>query len=152
MFREFDSSEQNKADYRSNESYTLLSDSNRRMNVKLIKQKIMKTLKFEGASYDTFGEMGIDGTDHDNCANGKPIVFKLSAEENGATEGMFIYGMYANHQMPIETPGCWMVGVQNLEDDQPLPNWNIRIENGSCEYSPTLLVDVPDNYELTLSN
>lgn len=111
----------------------------------------MKTLRFEGHSDDTFGEMGIDGTDYDNCSSGEPIVFSVTAENEGQTDGVLVYGMYANEVMPKGSPRAWMVGIQNLEDDQQLPEWNFRIVQGEdCDYSPTLLMDVPDNYEIKL--
>ena len=102
----------------------------------------MKTLKFAGASDDTFGDEET-GTDHDNCANGKPMVFRVLS--SSVAEGLFVWGQYSGRDWPASAPGCWVVGVQQLEEDVPLPGWPIRFETAPNGYSPLLLIDAPDD-------
>lgn len=102
----------------------------------------MKTLKFEGYSDDTFG---CDEADYDNCASGQPIVFNVVS--GGA--GVVVSGQYA----PVHCGG-WLVGVSTYDpthDDVSLPPWPMRIEPGSSTYTPALIIEVPDDAEVTLA-
>jgi hypothetical protein len=107
-------------------------------------------LRFEGFSDDTFGESAT-GIDHDNCANGKPIVFRVTAGNNG----LFVFGVYdcVRHIFPDSLPACWMIGIQQIDEDVPIPDWNIGFENStsnrySCGHSPVLLIDAPDDVKI----
>ena len=109
------------------------------------------TLKFEGYSDDTFSEVAFDAISHDNCSNGKPIVFEVKSEdEDGNTEGLFVVGIYTCPALPGGLPGSWLVGIQPLRDDGGIPDWNARFVEGDCDYSPTLEIDVPKNYQIRL--
>lgn len=106
----------------------------------------MKTFCFEGYSDDTFGEYGSTKEDWDNCANGHPFVVSVwSASEK---TGLYVWGWYAGKQWPKEAPGCWMIGVQQWDEDIALPRWNIRYSNGESGYTPSLLLDVPDDTKI----
>lgn len=104
-----------------------------------------KTIKFEGSSDDTFGGYGpgID-CDHDNCANGDPISIRVS----GSGGEMLVTGQYC----PGAASG-WQVSVapsHNDPDENPIPEWPMRIERASAPYSARLVVEAPDDVELEL--
>lgn len=103
----------------------------------------MNELRFEGYSDDTFGEL-TTGIDHDNCANGRPMLFKVCSGD----EGLIVHGQYNNLTWPNSAPGCWMIGVQQLEEDVPLPAWPMRFETGKSGYTPTLIIEAPDDVEI----
>jgi len=106
----------------------------------------MKTLVFEGYSDDTFGEYGVTNDDHDNCANGDPIVFAVHTGANPTVgEGMFVWGLYSPDGAPQATGGTWVIGIQQLNEDQPLPDWPMRWKTAESRYSPRLEIDVPDH-------
>lgn len=93
----------------------------------------MKKLMFCGYSDDTFGEI-ITGIDFDNCANGKPITFKVSA----GGDCVFVTGRYRDN-------GCWEIGVcQAEENNVPWFPMKMRFEN----YSAILEMEVPDFAEI----
>lgn len=104
----------------------------------------MKTLRFEGYSDDTFGEYGLTNKDHDNSANGKPIVFRVS----GGGRSLLVIGHYAPE--PIPTGAGWIVGVSPDEaDGEVIPPWTMRIGPGvDTPYSPALYIDAPDDYAI----
>ncbi|WP_367942368.1 hypothetical protein, partial [Enterocloster citroniae] len=45
--------------------------------------------------------------------------------------------------------GCWVIGVSMYDEGRGIPKWPVRVSAGDCTYSPTLEVDVPDDFELT---
>ena len=97
---------------------------------------------FYGNSDDTFGAFGEYGrtrVDHDNCANGKPIVFRVVAYTSGGTEQLFVWGQYA----PVPCSG-WVVGVAPVEEDA-LPSWPMRLVPGDNGYTYALFIDAPEN-------
>lgn len=93
----------------------------------------MKTLRFEGHSDDTFGEYGVTHIDHDNCANGSPIVFEVSAEG----KSILVTGKYDRWDI-----GTWDIGVSIVEEDN-CPDWAMRIRFEG--YTTVLEIDVPDD-------
>lgn len=102
----------------------------------------MKTLRFEGYSDDTFGEQ-VTGEDYDNCASGKPIIFKVWSESE--KDGLYVVG----HYCPGPLTG-WMIGVGRLneDDDYHMPKWSIRTVSDYDKgrpYSPQLIIDAPDD-------
>lgn len=107
----------------------------------------MKTLKFWGASDDLF-EMGGDIDGEIGCYN-NGASYLLSAESGR----MIVYGIYA----PDSTPGAsWVVGVALVEEGVDLPAWPTRFVTAPPagypdpkSYSPLLLVDVPDDIQVT---
>lgn len=114
----------------------------------------MPILKFQGHSDDTFGEYGHFNDDHDNCANGSPIVFKVEVPEanlepDAQREGLFVWGLYGPVKAPKSTPGCWVIGLQQLDEDVPLPSWPMRWEISERGYSPVLILDAPEGVTLT---
>lgn len=102
--------------------------------------QLMKTLIFEGMSDDGFGEH-TTGTEFDNCASGEPIVFRV---KSGGV-GLHVWGQYSGRDWPKSAPGCWVIGVQQLDEDVSLPDWPIRFGTAKRGYSPLLYIDVPDD-------
>lgn len=101
----------------------------------------MVTLKFHGYSDDTFGEFGLTKQTVDNCANGKPIQCMVDCKDKGR---VMVIGHYCWN-------GVWVTGVTKVDErDDMLPDWNYRYEEGTCAYSPSLLMDLPvDEFNLT---
>jgi len=101
-------------------------------------------LRFEGYSDDTFGEYAIFNKEHDNCANGKPIIFKVFNEK----DSVLVFGQFC--------PGTafgWMIGVSRGEDNDeetPMPNWSICYAEGKWPLSPALIMDVPPDCNIEL--
>lgn len=94
----------------------------------------MKTLKFYGYSDDTFGEYNIINRDYDNCASGKPIRFKVTAQG----KALFVTGQYGRNNT-----GTWDIGV-SMEDEDNRPEWDMKIYFEG--YSTVLEVVVPDAF------
>lgn len=92
-------------------------------------------LHFNGYSGDTFGEYNLTGEDYDNCASGKPIRCIIDCREKGR---LTVIGKYQNN-------GCWAVGVYKVDEDNPMPNWDIKIiECPDCPYSTMAVIRIPD--------
>lgn len=98
----------------------------------------MKTLKFCGYGDDTFGEYGITGRDCDNCASGEPIQCIVDCGEFGR---VLVVGQYSGVTMGS---CCWLVGLTKVSEWENLPDWNFRYERADYEYSPALLMDLPE--------
>lgn len=106
----------------------------------------MITLRFEGHSDDTFGEVAHFKDDYDNCASGDPITYlvKLPAERGG----VLVTGQYCRPGFDV----CWQISVASydpLHDDLPLPDWPMRIERGDRHYSPALVIEAPDGVTIS---
>ena len=98
----------------------------------------MPILHFEGYSDDTFGEVTHFREDYDNCANGKPIEFLLSADG----EQMVVFGQHCP-----SNAGSWMVGVASYDpeySDRSMANWPMRYEWAPKANSPRLVIEAPD--------
>lgn len=106
----------------------------------------MPQLRFEGNSDDTFGEYGFLRDDFDNCASGHPIDYLVKLNDN---EAMIVRGQYC----PGDASG-WMIGVARAteSDDVPMPQWPMRFELSGMEYSPRLVIDVPEGVVVTCLN
>lgn len=110
---------------------------------------MVKTLRFEGYSDDTFGEYAITRDDHDNCASGDPIVFIVRSPGNGNV-GLYVVGHYGQRS------GGWTIGVEPIDDPKmheplTLPPWPIRIgQSKDTPYSPAIYIDAPDDVTVTL--
>lgn len=106
----------------------------------------MKPLIFRGYSDDTFGEYGRTNDDYDNSANGDLIVFKVHVP-NALDLGLYVWGHYSPKGGP--QTGCWVIGVQQLDEGIPLPSWPMRFETHKegdrIYYSPNLIIDAPGN-------
>lgn len=104
----------------------------------------MTTLRFEGASDDTFGEYAHFREDFDNCGTGLPIHYRLTGPViDGRPAGeMLVIG----HYCPGEHATGWMIGVARCgyDDDAPLPDWPMHYEFSDRPYSPQLVIEAPE--------
>lgn len=100
----------------------------------------MPTLKFSGSSDDTFGEYNHFKDDADNCASGRPLVFKVMAGD----AGFYVWGLYGCKGAPGSTPACWVIGTQKLDEDQAFPDWPMRYESPDGDESHILVIEAPD--------
>lgn len=99
----------------------------------------MMTLKFEGASDDTFGCYWKGGdVDDDDCANMSVRTMYVKAGD----QRMAVTGVYGQACM-------WSIGIGPIEDDEPMPDWPMRW--AFSHYTPILEIDVPDGFEVTLA-
>lgn len=99
--------------------------------------------KFSGGSDDTFGEYHEIGDDYDNCANGKPIRWKIWSDSQRA--GLIVIGQYC----PYGSHG-WMIGVAPIGldcDDAACfraMGWGLSFQqNETTPYSPLLVIANP---------
>lgn len=97
----------------------------------------MRTLKFYGASDDLFEIEGTtkDEPDEIGCFN-SPVTVWVGNED----EGIFITGMYA----PNNSSSCWMIGISQMDEDMPLPDWEMSWGIGGRGYSVELTIEVPE--------
>jgi hypothetical protein len=102
----------------------------------------MKLLQFEGMSDDTFGETNVFMDDYDNCASGKPIKWRVKANDGS----LIVIGKYA-----LYGTGGWLIGVapdDYADDEVHIPDWPIRITRSMAEYSPMLHIEAPDDVSI----
>lgn len=105
----------------------------------------MQQLRFEGHSDDTFGEYSLIHEDHDNCASGDVIAWKVtertSIDSDEDVSGMIVCGQYSGQGWPNGMEATWLIGIQPLED-LPLPDWPMRFDRD--DYRTRLEIDAPD--------
>jgi len=104
----------------------------------------MMPLRFHGYSDDTFGEYASTNDDFDNCASGDPIVWRVTAPDGA---GLFVWGLYSFREAPKAVPGCWVVGVQQLDEDVSIPPWPMRFG-----YSASLVIEAPEGTKVVCMN
>ena len=110
----------------------------------------MPTLRFEGYSDDTFGEVEHTKDDYDNCASGKPIEYLVLDEATGL--GIVVTGQHCPGHS-----GSWLIGVSNFDpdySDADFPRWPMRIEaqNYRNGFQPSLVIEAPDGVTLKCLN
>lgn len=105
--------------------------------------RLMKTLIFSGSSDDTFGHQS---DDYDNCASGEPITFQIKRGEDEDFEGLFVIGQYGIKKLP----GVWSIGIAPIDEDCPLPDW--EMEWSAQSYSTVLKIKVPGDCEIKCLN
>ena len=106
----------------------------------------MPTLRFEGYSDDTFGEVLHTKDDYDNCASGKPIEYLVLSADG--SEGLVVTGQHCPGNS-----GSWLIGVANHDpdfDDRAMPRWPIRIEPQAYRagFNPSLVIEAPEGVTL----
>jgi hypothetical protein len=101
------------------------------------------TLRFEGYSDDTFGEVAHFNDDYDNCASGNPIEYLV--QDPATKHALIVTGQHCPNNS-----GSWMIGVAANHDpdggDVDFPRWPMRIvpqdyRNG---FQPALVIEAPD--------
>lgn len=108
----------------------------------------MPELHFEGHSDDTFGEYNHISDDFDCCANGAMIVWRVTAGD----EGLHVCGQYDGNGWPSDSPGCWIIGVQQMDEGAAIPRWPMRFENSDAGYSPRLVIEAPEGVSIECLN
>lgn len=98
----------------------------------------MRKLKFYGASDDLFEIDGTSGNEPDEigCYD-RPCVVKVSNDH----AGLHVVGIYA----PGDGPACWSLGIMQLDEDVPLPDWPMTWSVSGRGYSVALEIDAPDS-------
>lgn len=101
----------------------------------------MRTLKFYGASDDLFE---IEGGRRGEPDEIDPSQCVKVTNDHG---GLVVSAHYA--------PGvaaCWAIGVSQVDEDEPLPDWPMRFRTGepASGYSVVLEIDVPDSVEMSI--
>lgn len=120
----------------------------------------MQTAVFYGASDDLVEVEGIKGGDEFGAYGQEDVfnaVFSLvvdAKELNTPEYGKVIrpeqprLHVYASYSPKITSNGCWVFGVGKVDEDQPFPDWPIRIvdrkEHGTA-HSVQLEIDCPDD-------
>lgn len=100
----------------------------------------MRILKFYGSSDDLFECEGTRPREGEPDEIGKfrqPAIVEIRTPDG---EGLHVIGQYA-----VGETACWMIGIAPLEEDTPIPVWNISFGLHKSGYSPELTVEVPDS-------
>lgn len=61
-------------------------------------------------------------------------------------DGLIVYAHYAPEGCP---DGTWVLGVTLLAEDHQLPSWPITFWTAENGYSPVLIIDMPENVEIS---
>ena len=101
-----------------------------------------RTLKFYGASDDLFEVEGTKRGEPDeigafDCA----VSVEVSSDLH---TGLIVTGLYS----PADN-GCWMIGISQLDEDVPLPEWAQHFRVGARGYSAELTLEVPDDVSVS---
>ena len=103
----------------------------------------MRTLKFYGASDDLFEVEGTKAGEPDEIGSFNSITAVKIANDHA---GLIVVGVYAAHDdMPKGMPGCWTIGICPLDEDIPLPDWQMKWSLSDLGYSPLLAIETPDD-------
>lgn len=100
----------------------------------------MATITIYGASDDLVeieiqGEEGRGRFEADAYDRGKTMILTIP---DGT--GMRVYAEYSPTDLG---GGVWMIGIAQLGEDQPIPDWPIRYLTAENGYSPTLVIETP---------
>jgi hypothetical protein len=100
----------------------------------------MRTLVFQGHSDDLFCMEGERRGEPDEmgCFGGAAAARIATAEG----VGLIVVGTYSMARLP--RTGGWIIGLSQLDEDVPLPDWPMRWRTAENGYSPRLEIDVPD--------
>lgn len=93
----------------------------------------MPTLTVHGASDDLIEASGIEGADEYNAIDGGRL------EVTGPNDQRFyVWCTYGNG-------GTWVLGVGQIDEDIPIPNWPMTLRQAeTCRYSTELVIDCPE--------
>lgn len=100
-----------------------------------------RTLKFYGVSDDLFEVEGHRKGEPDEIS---PSQCVKVANDHG---GLVVSAHYAPGNA-----GCWAIGISQLDEDEPLPDWPMTFTTGkpSRGYSVVLNIEVPDSVEMSI--
>jgi hypothetical protein len=101
----------------------------------------MPTLRFEGYSDDTFGEVLHTQDDHDNCASGEPIEYLVQDPATGSS--IVVTGQHC----PGSSLG-WMIGTANYRQcgEFKIPAWPMHFVPDGDSYA--LVIEAPEGVTL----
>lgn len=95
-----------------------------------------RTLKFYGASDDLLEIDGTRGEEPDEIgAYDGPRTVKVYDRFGNCLLVTALYSPASN--------GCWMIGISQADEDQPLPTWPMTW--AATGYTTTLTIEVPDD-------
>lgn len=102
----------------------------------------MATITIYGASDDLVeveihGKYGQEGFELDAYDRGKTICLTIP---DGT--GMRVYAEYSPTDLG---GGVWMIGVAQLGEDQPIPDWPMKYRTAKNGYSPMLIIEAPED-------
>lgn len=102
----------------------------------------MATITIYGTSDDLVeveiqGEYGQEGVELDAYDRGQTICLTIPDET-----GMRVYAEYSPTDLG---GGVWMIGVAQLGEDKPIPDWPIRYLTAENGYSPALVIEAPES-------
>lgn len=101
--------------------------------------KTIRELRFYGQSDDLIecydGDKHVLEVDAWNKASGFVITDPSTSEE------MVVMGAYSINNFPHS---CWLLGVSNVREGEPVPDWPVRYETAENGYSPVLIIEAPN--------
>lgn len=102
----------------------------------------MATITIYGVSDDLVEVEIIDGDGRkrielDAYDRGQSIYLRLM---DGT--GMRVYAEYSPTDLG---GGVWMIGVAQLGEDQPIPDWPMKYRTAENGYSPVLVIEAPED-------
>ena len=71
-------------------------------------------------------------------------ALKVAVPDTG--EGLFVFAQYGAHDLS----STWMIGISQIEEGSPLPDWPMRWSDNHCGYSVQMEIDAPDEAVITL--
>lgn len=103
----------------------------------------MRQLRFYGSSDDLFEARASDGWAEEQGGFETTMAYFVASPRDGGR--MFVTAEYA----PKATNGaCWAIGVSQVDEDVPLPDWPMRFETHESGYSVVLVIDAPDDTQV----
>ena len=87
-----------------------------------------RTLKFYGCSDDLFEIKGTVPGD------GEPDEVPVGLDDLA----MIVIAQYS-----LGDSGCWSIGVAPVDEDYPMPEWPVRLQENDNGYSAELIVEAP---------
>lgn len=100
----------------------------------------MKTAKFYGGSDDLFECEGALREEID-CYE-RPGIYRIES----LTEGrILVVGIYSPDGA---AGGTWCVGIQQVDEEDEIPAWPIRMVPSDVDYSVALEIDLPDDADI----
>ncbi len=106
----------------------------------------MKTLTVYGASDDLIEADGIPGADEFYWRQSGTNTLILVQDRKPK---LYIHCFYGYKNITA----CWCFAVSPIDEDEPLPDWDIRITRSPIKaYSALLTMTVPDDVSMILHN
>ena len=96
----------------------------------------MQTAKFWGSSDDLIEIEGVKGGDEFNGLTKDEELIAGTFNLGGKIRVRALYD------------GCWSFAVGQVDEDIPLPDWPIRIEQHEKGYSTALIIECPDDVKV----